>query len=52
MKKQPQNLTQSLIVFLIGMQILVLIFFSIKLQNFLEGTLKPIRYQGMNIKEY
>ena len=52
MKNQYRNLIKTQITFLIGMQILYLILYSITLQKLLKVNPEPSRYPGMNIKEF
>lgn len=52
MINQHQNPIKTQLTFLIGMQILYLFLYSITLQKLMKANLKPIRYPGMNIKEF
>jgi hypothetical protein len=52
MPNPHQNPIKTQLTFLIGMLILYLILYSITLQKLLKVNLKPIRYPGMNIKEF
>jgi hypothetical protein len=51
MPNPHQNPIKTQLTFLIGMQILYILY-SITLQKLLKVNLKPIRYPGMNIKEF
>jgi len=52
MTNQHQNPIKTQLTFLIGMQILYLFLYSITLQKLLKVNPEPIRYPGMNIKEF
>ena len=52
MPNQHQTTIKTQLTFLIGMQILYLVLYSITLQKLLKVILEPIRYPGMNIKEF
>ena len=52
MTNQQQNPIKTQLAFLIGMQILYLFLYSITLHKCLKTNLKPMRYPGMNIKEF
>lgn len=52
MTNQQQKPIKTQLTFLIGMQILYLFLYSLTLQKLLKANLEPIRYPGMNIKEF
>lgn len=52
MTNPHQKPIKTQLTFLIGMQILYLFLYSLTLQKLLKANLEPIRYPGMNIKEF